>query len=52
MRFCHRAAGAGRDILLRSGPFRCRQQIPAPLLHTRIPPRLLDIAAFNLGVIM
>jgi hypothetical protein len=45
------AAGAGRGVLLQSGPFRCRQQIPAPLLHTHIPPRLLDIADSNLGVI-
>jgi hypothetical protein len=33
------AAGAGRGVLLRSGPLRCRRQSPAPLLHTRIPPR-------------
>jgi hypothetical protein len=45
------AAGAGHGVLLRSGPFCCRQQIPAPLLHTHIPPRLLDIAASNVGVI-
>jgi len=30
------SAGAGGGVLLRSVPLRCRQQSPAPLLHTRI----------------